>query len=145
MSTEEAPDARLPNFQTTVGLRDWHSLKMKSVPLNAPSEGRRGSEWGGGGGAGSTSPALAFRGRTRGKRATLLFPPPGQSTRGLLEFTLLRTNRSRSRGECPKLRCQRQLCYSQQCQPQSMVVPTDLNLALGSGRSGFTRGLSTWC
>lgn len=48
MSTEGAPDARLPGLQTTVGLRDWHSLNMASVHLNAPSEARGGSERGGG-------------------------------------------------------------------------------------------------
>lgn len=61
MSTEEAPDARLPGLQTTVGLWDWHSLKMESVHLNAPSEGRGGSEWGWWGLAGSTSPSLGVR------------------------------------------------------------------------------------
>ena len=46
MSSEGSPDARPPGLQTRVGLRDWRGLKMESLPLNAPSEGRRGSAWG---------------------------------------------------------------------------------------------------
>lgn len=97
MSTEEAPDARLPSLQTTVGLRDWHSLKMESVHLNAHSEGRGRSEWGWWGLAGSTSPSLGVR------EKGYISGSPQDSTRGQLDFTLVKTNWDRAQGEFPKL------------------------------------------
>lgn len=97
----------LPGLQTTVGLRDWHSLNMKSVHLNAPSEGRGGSQGVGGGLAGSTSPLYPSGAGCEEKG--LYFWLPQDSTRGQLDFTLVRTNWGRSQGEFPKLHCQRKL------------------------------------
>lgn len=63
MSTEGPPDPRPPGLQTTVGQRDWHGLKVESVLLNAPSQGREGSAWGGWGLPGSSRSPLPIRGR----------------------------------------------------------------------------------
>lgn len=115
---------------------------MESVHLNAPSEGRGGSEWGGWGLAGSSSPSLPFRAGCEGQGLPSVSPQARAQGAG---FHLSESKLGRSRGEFPKLHCQRKLCDFSALPALEHGVPTDLNLSLGSDRSGSTPGLSLWC
>ena len=98
-STEEVSGRQATGLQTTVGLRDWHGLKVESAHLNAPSEGR----------AGSTGPLYPSGAGSQGKGLRSCFPA-GQSPRA--GFPLSENERGRSQGEFLKLHCRRKLCDS---------------------------------
>lgn len=135
MSSEGPPGARPPGLQTTVGLRAWHGLKMESVPLNAPLE-KAGEE---------------VRGARRAQLAHWLFSTlQGQGLRRGAGLLLLprpeQKGHTSSQGERNGADPRGSRVSPRLCQPSGRpVLPTDLNPALASNRSGFTPGLSTWC